>query len=135
LSSTFGVDPCDGLFGVGTTGEDDVGVLSAEVTVVALVDDEGVRGDRRGGEVVGGEEVDELGGGRGGGGGGDETDVVGGCSGSGLRRGKKGRRGKEGNRGMVRRGRRGTESGRWEKRMGEREGGRTREKEGRGKNQ
>lgn len=84
LRASLGVDPGDALLGVGAAGQDDVGVLRADVAVVALVDDERVARDRRGGEVVGVEEVDELGRrlvrrcGR------DEADVVRSCPRGGL---------------------------------------------------
>ena len=54
------VHPCCALLGVCTTGEDNVGKLSTEVTVVALVDDEGILGDVLRVDLVGVQEVDEL---------------------------------------------------------------------------
>ena len=70
------VHPCCALLGVCTTGEDNVGKLSTEVTVVALVDDEGVLGDACGVDLVRVEEVDELGLGSGRLLGGDEANLV-----------------------------------------------------------
>ena len=54
------------LLGVRSTREDDVGELGTAVTVMALVDDEGVLGDVCGSDLVGTEEPDDLRGGLGG---------------------------------------------------------------------
>jgi hypothetical protein len=58
--------------------------LSTDITVVTLVYDKGVLGNGLGVELVGVQEVDELGGGLGRRGGGGETDVVSGGSRGGL---------------------------------------------------
>lgn len=84
MSTSLRVDPSTGLFGVGSSGKNDIGVLGTGVSVVTLVDDESVAGNGRGGELVGAEEVDEFGFGFGGGRGRSETNVVSGCSRGGL---------------------------------------------------
>lgn len=89
MNAPFGVDIGAGFFGVSGTRENDVGKLGADIPVVALVDNEGVRGDVGGGDFVGTEKPDDFRGDKGlSVGGGDEADVVGGGAGSGLKGGK-----------------------------------------------
>lgn len=76
LGATLGVDPGGRLFGVSSTREANVCELSTEITVVALVDDEGILRDRLGVNFVGVQEIDELGLGRSSFGGWYETEVV-----------------------------------------------------------
>lgn len=59
LCATLAVDIGGTLFGVCSTRQDNVGERSTNVTVVALVDDEGVLGDL--GVLVSAQEVDNLG--------------------------------------------------------------------------
>lgn len=53
MDAALRVDVGAGFFGVRCPWEHDVGVLSARVAVVALVDDVGGFGDGRSGEFVG----------------------------------------------------------------------------------
>jgi len=86
LASSFSVDPGDGFLGVSASGQTNIGVLSTDVSVVSLVDDKGILGDRLGVKLVGVEKVDEFGSDLGGRGGGGETDVVSSGSRGSLRR-------------------------------------------------
>jgi len=62
LRPTLEVDVCGGFFRVRCAREDDVGVLGAEVAVMALVDYEGGGGNGFGWDFVCVEEVEEFGG-------------------------------------------------------------------------
>lgn len=62
LRSTLEVDVRGGFFSVGGPREDHVGVLGAEIAVVALVDYKGVFGDGFGVYFVGVEEEEDFGG-------------------------------------------------------------------------
>ncbi len=61
LCSSLSVDVCGGLLRVGRSGQADISELSTDVTVVTLVDNKGVTRDALGCNVVGVEQVDELG--------------------------------------------------------------------------
>ena len=53
------------LFGEGRAWKNDIGVLSANITMVTLVDNKGVRGDIGSSDLISVQEVKELGGGLG----------------------------------------------------------------------
>ena len=61
MCAALSVHPGGTLLSVGGTGEDNIGELSTDITVVALVDNEGVLGNGLGVDLVSVEEVDELG--------------------------------------------------------------------------
>jgi len=60
LNSSLSVDVCGRFLSIGSTWKDNIGELGSLVTVVTLVDDEGVLWNVLGADLVSSEEVDEL---------------------------------------------------------------------------
>ena len=60
LHAAFGVQPGGVLLGIGGAGEDDIGAGGGGVTMMALVDDEGVLADARGVEAIGTEQPERV---------------------------------------------------------------------------
>lgn len=61
LRTTFSVDPCSGLLRIRRARQANVCELGTKVTMVSLVHDESILGNRLRVDLVGVQEVDELG--------------------------------------------------------------------------